>query len=40
MSRMYGGIHFQDAVDDGYRLGKAIGIEVSASLPRVEARRP
>jgi hypothetical protein len=40
MSRVYGGIHFQDAVDDGYRLGKAIGAEVSASLPRVEGTRP
>jgi hypothetical protein len=40
MSRVYGGIHFQDAVDDGYRLGKAIGVEVSTSLPRVERSQP
>ncbi|MBA2304573.1 MAG: phosphatase PAP2 family protein [Acidobacteria bacterium] len=35
MSRVYGGIHFLDAVGDGYRLGKRIGGEVSRSLPPV-----
>jgi hypothetical protein len=34
MSRVYGGIHFLHAVKDGYRQGKAVGLEVSRLLPR------
>jgi hypothetical protein len=33
VSRIYGGIHFRHAVDDGFRLGKGIGGEVSGLLP-------
>jgi hypothetical protein len=33
-SRVYGGIHFLHAVEDGYRLGKAIGADVSRVFPR------
>jgi hypothetical protein len=35
MSRVYGGIHFLHAVEEGYRQGKAIGRVVSRMLPRV-----
>jgi hypothetical protein len=35
MSRVYGGIHFLHAVEDGYRLGKGIGADASRFLPRV-----
>jgi hypothetical protein len=35
MSRVYGGIHFVKAVEDGFAEGKAIGREVSRMLPRV-----
>jgi hypothetical protein len=34
MSRVYGGIHFLRAVEDGYRQGQAIGRAVSRLLPR------
>jgi PAP2 superfamily len=33
LSRVYGGIHFLDAVEDGLGLGKAVGAEVSKALP-------
>ena len=33
MSRVYGGIHFLDAVNDGYELGRTVGAEVSRALP-------
>lgn len=35
MSRVYGGIHFVRAVEDGFAAGKVIGREVSRMLPRV-----
>jgi hypothetical protein len=35
MSRVYGGIHFLHAVEDGFDRGKGIGREVSRMLPRV-----
>ena len=35
MSRIYGGIHFLRAVEDGYRMGKGIGRAASQRLPRV-----
>lgn len=35
LSRIYGGIHFLQAVEDGHRQGKAIGAAVSKKLPRV-----
>lgn len=35
MSRVYGGIHFVHAVEDGFAAGKAIGRDVSRMLPRV-----
>jgi hypothetical protein len=36
MSRVYGGIHFLHAVEDGFTQGKGIGREVSRLLPRVK----
>jgi PAP2 superfamily len=35
MSRVFGGIHFLHAVEDGYAQGKAVGRDVSRELPRV-----
>ena len=35
LSRIYGGIHFRHAVNDGYRQGRSIGREISFMLPRV-----
>jgi hypothetical protein len=35
MSRVYGGIHFLHAVEDGYRAGKSVGQAVSKALPSV-----
>jgi hypothetical protein len=35
MSRVYGGIHFRHAVDDGYEQGKRTGAAISRMLPRV-----
>ena len=35
MSRVFGGIHFPHAVEDGFAQGKGIGREVSRMLPRV-----
>jgi hypothetical protein len=35
LSRVYGGIHFRRAVEDGYAQGKGIGLAVSQLLPRV-----
>jgi len=35
MSRVYGGIHFLHAVQDGLRQGKGIGHSVSQLLPPV-----
>jgi hypothetical protein len=35
MSRVFGGIHFLHAVEDGFAQGKSIGREVSRMLPRV-----
>jgi hypothetical protein len=35
MSRVYGGIHFLHAVEDGYAQGKGVGRDVSRKLPRV-----
>ena len=35
MSRVFGGIHFLHAVEDGFAQGKGIGREVSRMLPRV-----
>lgn len=35
-SRVYGGIHFVDAIEDGHQLGKGIGRTVSRMLPRVD----
>ena len=37
LSRVYGGIHFLHAVQDGCRQGKGIGRAVSQLLPRVNA---
>jgi hypothetical protein len=34
MSRVYGGIHFVHAVEDGWAEGKKVGRSVSRSLPR------
>ncbi len=34
MSRVYGGIHFLHAVEDGFKQGKSVGREVSRRLPR------
>jgi hypothetical protein len=34
MSRVYGGIHFVHAVEDGWAAGKSVGREVSRQLPR------
>ena len=36
MSRVYGGIHFLRAVEDGYTQGKSIGRVVSRALPSTE----
>ena len=36
MSRVYGGIHFQRAVEDGFRQGRSIGRVVSRMLPPAE----
>jgi hypothetical protein len=36
MSRVYGGIHFLHAVEDGLKLGKGIGRAVSQLLPDLE----
>ena len=33
MSRVYGGIHFLKAVEDGFLLGKGVGAEVERLLP-------
>jgi hypothetical protein len=38
MSRVYGGIHFVHAVEDGFAQGRSIGREVSLMLPRVRQR--
>lgn len=38
MSRVYGGIHFQRAVRDGHRLGRAVGRDASKLLPPVRHR--
>ncbi len=35
LSRVYGGIHFRDAVEDGHELGKSIGSEVGRALAQV-----
>ena len=35
MSRVYGGIHFLHAVNDGYQQGKGIGRAISRLLPPV-----
>jgi hypothetical protein len=35
MSRIYGGIHFRRAVNDGFRQGQGIGADVSRMLPRL-----
>jgi hypothetical protein len=39
MSRVYGGIHFQRAVTDGARLGRAVGRDVVRLLPPVRPGR-
>jgi hypothetical protein len=36
LSRIYAGIHFRHAVDDGYRQGRSIGRAVAASLPPLQ----
>ena len=38
MSRVYGGIHFRHAVDDGYRQGRGIGRDISRMLPLIDHR--
>ena len=38
LSRVYCGIHFVNAVHDGYALGRAIGREVSGGLPALHDR--
>jgi hypothetical protein len=35
MSRVYGGIHFLHAVEDGWALGRGVGRAVARALPRV-----
>jgi hypothetical protein len=35
LSRVYCGIHFVNAVMDGYRLGQSIGRSVARKLPAV-----
>jgi hypothetical protein len=37
-SRVYGGIHFRRAVEDGFAQGKSIGRDVSRMLPRAKTR--
>jgi hypothetical protein len=37
LSRVYGGIHFLRAVEDGWALGHGIGREVARALPRVRS---
>lgn len=37
MSRVFGGIHFVHAVEDGWNAGKRVGREVSRALPRAQA---
>ena len=39
LSRVYGGIHFLHAVEDGHRQGKGIGAAVSRLLPRARGER-
>jgi membrane-associated phospholipid phosphatase len=36
LSRVYGGIHFMHAVDDGFKQGTGIGRSISQLLPRVD----
>ena len=36
LSRVYGGIHFMHAVNDGFKQGKGIGRSISQLLPRVD----
>jgi hypothetical protein len=36
LSRIYAGIHFRHAVNDGYRQGRSIGRAVTASLPPLQ----
>jgi hypothetical protein len=37
MSRVFGGIHFAHAVEDGWAAGKRVGREISRALPRAQA---
>ncbi len=40
MSRVYGGIHFLHAVEDGWAQGKSVGREVARMLPRADRVNP
>lgn len=40
LSRVYGGIHFVHAVEDGWAAGKRVGREVARKLPRSESTAP
>ena len=40
LSRIYGGIHFVRAVEDGWVAGKRVGREVARKLPRSESTPP
>jgi hypothetical protein len=40
LSRIYGGIHFVRAVEDGWAAGKRVGREVALKLPRSESTAP
>jgi membrane-associated phospholipid phosphatase len=39
MSRVYGGIHFLHAVEDGWALGRSVARVVARSVPRARSRR-
>lgn len=39
MSRVYGGIHFLHAVEDGWALGRSVARVVARSVPRAKTRR-
>jgi hypothetical protein len=38
MSRVYGGIHFRHAVNDGYKQGRGIGRDIARMLPPINQR--
>ncbi len=38
MSRVYGGIHFRHAVNDGYKQGRGIGRDIARMLPPIDQR--